>query len=62
MYEAIDGRRAIGQIVGTVQGSGLRARRFFQKLGWYDQVVFDPSKGFASKVGIALGSGQYRER
>lgn len=42
-YEAIDGRRTIGQIVDTVEGSGLRARDFFQKLWWYDQVVFDTS-------------------
>lgn len=44
IYEAIDGHRTIGQIVGTVEGSGLRARDFFQKLWWYDQVVFDTSK------------------
>ena len=43
-YEAIDGRRTIGQIVDTVEGSGLRARDFFQKLWWYDQVAFDTSK------------------
>ena len=44
IYEAIDGRRTIGQIVDTVEGSGPRARDFFQKLWWYDQVVFDTSK------------------
>lgn len=43
IYEAIDGRRTIGQIVDTVEGSGRRAREFFQKLWWYDQVVFDTS-------------------
>ena len=44
IYEAIDGRRTIGEIVGTVEGSGPRSRDFFQKLWWYDQVVFDSSK------------------
>jgi len=41
IYEAIDGRRTVGQIVDTVDGFGPRARDFFQKLWWYDQVVFD---------------------
>jgi hypothetical protein len=44
IYDAIDGRRTIGQIVDTVEGFGLRARDFFQKLWRYDQVVFDTSK------------------
>ena len=44
IYEAIDGRRTVGQIVDTVEGAGPRARDFFQKLWWYDQVVFDTSK------------------
>jgi SAM-dependent methyltransferase len=44
MYESIDGRRTIEQITGTVAESGPRAREFFQKLWWYDQVVFDTSK------------------
>src|SRR5262249_28516054 len=44
IYEAVDGRRTIGQIVGAVDGSGPRTRDFFQKLWWYDQVVFDTSK------------------
>jgi SAM-dependent methyltransferase len=43
-YDAIDGRRTIGQIVDTVEGFGPRARDFFQKLWWYDQVAFDTSK------------------
>jgi hypothetical protein len=46
MYEAIDGRRTIGEIVGIVEESGLRAKEFFQKLWWYDQVVFDTSKAW----------------
>ena len=44
MYDAIDGRRSIAEIVETVSGSGTRARDFFQQLWWYDQVVFDTSK------------------
>ena len=44
VYEAIDGRRTIGKIVATVDGSPPRARDFFRKLWQYDQVVFDTSK------------------
>ena len=44
IYDAIDGRRTIDQIVDTVEGFGSRARDFFQKLWWYDQIVFDTSK------------------
>jgi hypothetical protein len=40
MYDAIDGRRSVSEIVDKVEG----ARDFFQKLWWYDQVVFDTSK------------------
>ena len=39
MYDAIDGRRAIGEIVGDVDGRG-----FFEKLWHHDQIVFDASK------------------
>jgi SAM-dependent methyltransferase len=40
LYEAIDGRRTIGEIMDH----GKDARDFFEKLWWYDQVVFDTSK------------------
>lgn len=43
MYEAMNGRRTITEIVHTMEGSPRRARDFFQKLWWYDQVVFDTS-------------------
>jgi len=43
MYEAIDGRRKISEIVETVKYSSPSARDFFEKLWWYDQVVFDQS-------------------
>jgi SAM-dependent methyltransferase len=45
MYEAIDGRRNISEIVETVKYSSPYARDFFEKLWWYDQVVFDLSGG-----------------
>jgi SAM-dependent methyltransferase len=45
IYEAIDGRRSISEIVETVKYSSPFARDFFEKLWWYDQVVFDLSRG-----------------
>jgi SAM-dependent methyltransferase len=46
MYEAIDGRRSISEIVDEVKEkeAAQLARVFFEKLWWYDQVVFDTSK------------------
>jgi hypothetical protein len=46
MFEAIDGRRSISEIVDKVKekGASALARVFFEKLWWYDQVVFDTSK------------------
>jgi SAM-dependent methyltransferase len=43
LFEAIDGRRSISEIVDKVKETG-DARLFFEKLWWYDQVVFDTSK------------------
>jgi SAM-dependent methyltransferase len=40
IFEAIDGRRSISEIVEA----SSHARDFFEKLWWYDQVVFDTSK------------------
>ena len=45
LYEAIDGQRDISEIVETVKYSSPVARDFFEKLWWYDQVVFDMSRG-----------------
>ena len=45
IYDAIDGRRSISEIVETVNGELSLARGFFEKLWWYDQVVFDTSRG-----------------
>ncbi len=46
MYEAIDGRRSISEIVDNVdhEGAATLARDFFQKLWWYDQTVFNTSR------------------
>lgn len=46
MYEAIDGSRNIEEIIAKAKGAGATpiARDFFEKLWWYDQVVFDTSK------------------
>jgi SAM-dependent methyltransferase len=43
VYEAIDGRRSIAEIVETVEGSAPIARDYFQKLWRYDQVTFNTS-------------------
>jgi len=45
MLDAINGRRSIATIVDRTGGARLlpRARTFFEKLLWYDQVVFDLS-------------------
>ena len=46
ILEAIDGRQSISEIIAKVEGTEVspRARNFFEKLWWYDQVVFDTSK------------------
>jgi hypothetical protein len=50
MLDAIDGKRSIGDIArGTVPSSRKEspfdlARAFFERLWWYDQVVFDASR------------------
>lgn len=44
MLDAIDGRRSIAEIVAHVEVAKTRASQFFDKLWWYDQVVFDMSQ------------------
>jgi SAM-dependent methyltransferase len=46
LFDAIDGRRGIAEIVEHVRldDAWPRARTFFEKLWWYDQVVFDASR------------------
>lgn len=45
LYDAIDGRRSIAEIVDSVKGSAISPgdAEFFKLLGYYDQVVFDTS-------------------
>ncbi len=43
MFEAIDGRRNISEIVEIVNEKEA-SPLLFEKLWWYDQVVFDTSK------------------
>ena len=43
MFDAIDGRRSIAEILATVKDATPRARNFFEQLWHYDQVVFDTS-------------------
>lgn len=43
LFDVIDGRRSVSEIVESLPGSAPLAREFFQKLWWYDQVVFDAS-------------------
>ncbi len=45
LLEAIDGNRTLGAIVEEVQSGAARdaARDFFERLWWYDQIVFDAS-------------------
>jgi len=42
IFDAIDGRRSISEIVGGTDEN--KARDFFERLWRYDQVVFDASK------------------
>jgi len=44
LFDGIDGRRSIAEIVDCTSATRLAsARTFFQTLWWYDQVVFDAS-------------------
>ena len=43
LFDAIDGRRTISEILKSLPGSTPLAREFFQKLWCYDQVVFNTS-------------------
>ena len=42
MFDAIDGERTIGAIVGSEHQD--RGRALFERLWWHDQVVFDTSR------------------
>jgi len=45
LFDAIDGTRSVGEIVKRTQSVAPHdaARAFFERLWWYDQVVFDAS-------------------
>ena len=46
MFDAIDGRRSIAEIVDSARGDSTwrhAARVFFERLWWHDQAVFDRS-------------------
>ena len=43
-FEAIDGQRNIAEIAAINEPADWKVRTFFEKLWWYDQVVFDTSK------------------
>ena len=42
LFDAVDGARTIGELVEE-QGERETGGRFFQRLGWHDQIVFDAS-------------------
>ena len=44
IFDAIDGRRSVAEIVKSVEGASPKARDFFEKLWRSDQVVFDTSR------------------
>ena len=48
LYDAIDGARTIGELA-EAHGQLETAGRFFQRLGWHDQVVFDASGGVSNR-------------
>ena len=57
LFDGIDGNRSIGDIVEErLPSAGSRtsrldiARRFFERLWWYDQVVFDTSRQRATSL------------
>jgi SAM-dependent methyltransferase len=57
LFDGIDGHRTVGDIVnarltaGVQRAAGLEiARGFFERLWWYDQVVFDTSQTRARSV------------
>ena len=43
LFAAVDGRRTLNEIIGS-KGDRDAARSFFQRLWWYDQIVFDSSR------------------
>ena len=62
LFDAVDGKSTIGEIVDRTFTSSKRQRRldiartFFERLWWYDQVVFDTSRPEGTP-----GSGTFRK-
>ncbi len=48
LLEAVDGRRTVGEIARRAEAPASRARRLFEQLWLYDQVVFDASRASAA--------------
>ena len=46
LFEAIDGKRTITEIQDNIpsRGGNERVSNFFEKLWWYNQVIFDASR------------------
>jgi hypothetical protein len=42
LFDRVDGVRTLGEIADDVPAA--MARDFFERLGWWDQVVFDSSR------------------
>jgi hypothetical protein len=49
LFDAIDGKRCIGDIVGTADRD--LARTLFERLWWHDQLVFDASRVTKRELG-----------
>ena len=43
LFKAIDGQSSVEKILMTTKPKEYQAREFFQRLWWYDQIVFDSS-------------------
>ena len=44
LFDAVDGRGTIGNILMRTASDEEMTRNFFERLWWHDQVVFDASK------------------
>ncbi len=61
MFDAVDGTRTVGKIVGE-HGRRDAARALFEQLWWYDQVVFDTSNSRKQETMDATGENQPQQR
>jgi hypothetical protein len=58
LFDAIDGERTIAEIADHEPRRRLRARAFFERLWWYDQVVFDASRVGTHRLRSARASAE----